>query len=260
MKKPIIGGMLVALAQVAFSAGTADKPEAPSLRILAAANVQPVFSDLAAAFARRRPGIVLEPVFGASGTLSTHIRNGAPADLFLAADMAFADAFYRDGLAADRARAYARGVLILWTVKPFPAGWNLDILNSPAVVKVAVANPETAPYGRAARESLEALGLKAAVQPKIVQAQSIAQTVQLTQTAADVGFVNKSALFSPELAAVAQEGVHWVAVPDSAYTPILQGFVVLKNSAHPELARVFADFLLSPEAAAVFAQYGYREP
>ncbi len=253
-------GVLTTLTLQVFANGNSEKTVTVTLRVPTAANVQPVFADLAAAFAQKHPNITLEPVFGASGALSTQIRNGAPADLFLAADMGFAEAFFRDGLAAEPARAYTRGLLILWTTKNFPAGWDLNVLKTPAVVKVALANPETAPYGRATMEAISALGFLASVQPKIVQAQSIAQTVQLTQTAADVGFINKSALYSPELAPRSTEGVHWVAVPDSTYTPILQGFVVLKSTVHPEAACAFADFLLSPEAKAVFAKYGYKEP
>jgi molybdate transport system substrate-binding protein len=137
---------------------------------------------------------------------------------------------------------------------------GLAILADPSVAQFANTNPETAPYGRAAQEALVKAGLFDKVKSKLVTAQNVTQTLQFTLTSVDAGFVNKSALYSKEVMPYDREGVYWFAVDPSLYTPITQGFVVMKTAALAPPVAAFVEFLSSPDARAIFASFGYRAP
>lgn len=234
--------------------------QAQTLTVAAAANLSAVEAPLKAAFAQKYPGMSLQFTFGASGNLVTQILNGAPFSAFLSADMGFAQKVYDAGLAAGPVKTYALGKLIFLSTKPLVAGEGLKVLAKSDVAQFAIANPETAPYGKAAVETLTKAGLYDQVKGKIIQGQNITQALQFTLTAAGCGFVNKSALLSKDVAPYSEEGKYWFEVDPSDYSPIAQGMVMLKSGADAPAAKAFAAFLFSPEAQAVFAQYGYGKP
>lgn len=244
---------------IAFGA-LAAAPTQESLGVAAAANLSSLAPELGAAFSKRYPAYRAEFVLGASGTLVAQLLHGSPARVFLSADLGFAQRIVDAGRAAGPVRTYAYGSLILLSTRGLDLSKGLGVLAGPEVARVAVANPETAPYGRAALECLRAKGLYGAVAPKIVTGQNITQALQFTLSGADAGFVNKSALRSPELAGRVLEGRDWIEVEPSLYSPIAQGFVLMKTAASDPAALAFADFLLGPEARAVFAAYGYAKP
>ncbi|MFA6508403.1 MAG: molybdate ABC transporter substrate-binding protein, partial [Treponemataceae bacterium] len=195
------------------------------------------------------------------GALNTQIRNGAPFQIFMSADNTFPAKLYVDGFAAGPEKVYATGALILLssTARDFSAG--LAILNDGSVERFAIANPETAPYGKAALEALTALGLWETIKVKAVTAQTITQAVQYTVTATGLGFVNKSALYTKDLAPFTdKEGVNWIAVDPSTHAPIEQAFIVIKSAANDPAAKAFADFLSSDAAKTVFKKFGYSVP
>lgn len=227
--------------------------------VAAAANLSAVEAPLKKAFADAHPGMQLQFTFGASGTLVAQLINGAPFQVFLSADRAFAQKIVDAGLAHGPVKTYAVGKLILLSTRPIDAGRGLTLLLDPQVIQFAIANPETAPYGRAAVEALTRSGLYDRVQSKILTAQSIAQAAQFALTAG-VGFLNKSAALSKELSPYSQEGRYWFEVDASLYRPIEQGYVVLDSaSALPEV-RALDQFLLSDPAQKVFASFGYGRP
>src|SRR5208337_1855247 len=157
-------------------------------------------------------------------------------------------------------RVYAVGALIFLTTKKLDLSKGLTILADPSVAQFANCNPETAPYGRAAQEALQKAGLFDRVRCKVVLAQTVTQALQFTLTSTDAGFVNKSALYSKEVRPYDKEGEYWFAVDPSLYSPIEQGFVVMKGSGADPAVSAFARFLTSPEALAVFASFGYGSP
>jgi molybdate transport system substrate-binding protein len=232
--------------------------QAAPLTVAIAANLKYVFDDLAAEF-KKETGIEAQSVLGASGKIATQVRNGAPFDVFLSADMEFPKALYEDGYAVTPARPYAYGVLVLWTQKDVDLAQGVAGLAAPAVGKVAIANPKVAPFGRQALKALEYYQVRAAVEPKLVYGESITQVSQYVDSkAADVGFSAKSIVIAPETAGKGK----WMEVPSESYEPIAQGMVLLKHGvqSNPEAARKFYGFVLSPKAREIFARYGYKLP
>jgi molybdate transport system substrate-binding protein len=237
-------------------ASTAQAAE--SITVAVAANVKYVFDDLAAAFTKDT-GIAVTSVVSSSGKLTSQIKNGAPYDVFLSADMQYPATLQKDGLAVVTPKVYANGALVLWTNKTIDLSKGLSVLSDPTIVKVAIANPKLAPYGRETLKVLDYYKLKASVEPKLVYGESISQVNQYIDTkTVDIGFTAKSVVVSPELKG---RGT-WVEVPIESYQPIAQGMVILKYGAdnHGDAARKFYGFILSKQARAILSQYGYTLP
>lgn len=216
-----------------------------TLRIAAAADLQPVLPPLLAEF-EKQTGIHADASYQSSATLATQIINAAPFDLFLAADMSFPQRVIDAGKAEQATpTAYARGTLVLWTRNDSGvADLSLDGLRSAALKSVAIANPEHAPYGRAARATLEHTSLLGAVQSKLVVAENIAQAAQYADSGnAQVGFISLTSALTPRLSS---DG-HFIRVPAEDYPPILQGAVVIRGSAGAPAARRFLEYLQTPE-------------
>jgi molybdate transport system substrate-binding protein len=253
-------GKTAIIALLALAMGAAGAFSQEKVLVAAAANLSAVKDDLSSAFAKKYPAYAAEFTFGSSGTLVTQITSGAPYQVFMSADTGFAQALVDAKRTAGPAKVYAVGSLILLTVKDLDLSKGLAILLDPKVTHWANCNPETAPYGRAAKEALTAKGLYDAAQPKLVQAQNVTQALQFTLTAADCGFVNRSALFTKEVRPYDIKGKCWIEVDPSLYAPIEQAFVLVEAAKGSKAAEAFAEFLSSAEARAVFAAYGYGAP
>jgi molybdate transport system substrate-binding protein len=213
----------------------------------AAANLTDSFAELARVFTAKT-GIRVIFSFGATGDLATQIENGAPYDVFAAADVQHVDALKSKGLLIPETCArYARGRLVLWTPQGGPIHQIQDVTR---VQRVAIANPDIAPYGEAAVESLRALGIWEQVQPKVVYANNVSQTKQYASTG------NVDAAFLP-LSLVIGAGGHYLEVDERLHRPIDQALGVVKASKKQDLAQRFAAFVLSPEGQAILKQYGY---
>lgn len=208
-----------------------------------------------AAVLEKTTGHTLKISTGASGAVYTQIRNGAPFDVFLSADNERPELLEKDGLAQPGTRfTYATGKLVLWSVKPGRVDGQGAVLKAADLGKVAFANPKTAPYGAAAVQVLDKLGLKDAVAPKLVQGESIGQTFNFVKTGnADVGFVAMSQVLS---AGRLKEGSMWV-IPQASYDPIRQDAVLLKKGADNEAAKALLQLLKSPNVKDLIRSYGY---
>ncbi|HUX36976.1 MAG TPA: molybdate ABC transporter substrate-binding protein [Rectinemataceae bacterium] len=235
-------------------------PAQERLNVAAAANISSLAPELGSAFAATYPAYRVDFTFGASGTLVTQILHGSPARVFLSADLGFAQKIVDAGEAAGPVRTYAYGKLILLSTHRLDFSKGLAVLEDPSLVRVAIANPETAPYGKAAMQALGAAGILERVKDRLVMAQDISQTLQFTLTGAEAGFVNKSVLRSAAIKAYDKEGIYWIAIDPALYSPIAQGFVLTKAAAADPAALAFADFLLSPEAGDIFSSFGYGRP
>lgn len=217
------------------------------LRIAAAADLQPLLPKLLKQFTAQT-GIPAQASYKSSATLATAIINGAPFDLFLAADLSFPQRVIAAGLAEQSApTAYARGTLVLWTRNESPyRRLSVASLRNPALKSVAVANPSHAPYGRAAIAALHHLGLYDTLKPKLVVAENIAQAAQYADSGnAQLGFISLTSALTPRL----QASGHFIKIPRDAYPPILQGAVVIKGSANTQAAHRFLAFLASAPIA-----------
>ncbi len=230
------------------------------LRIAAAADLQPVLPPILAAF-QNSTGITATASYASSATLSTQILNGAPFDLFLAADTAFPQRVIAAGLAEESAPAiYARGTLVLWartdTLAQLHRALALALLTDPAVARIAVANPEHAPYGRAAIAALHGIGVYAAVQSKLVYAENIAQAAQYAASGnAQVGLLSRTQAETPALRNVGA----YIVIPQTAYPAIEQGAVIVKNSAQHAAAESLLRWLLSPQGQRLLQQGGLTQ-
>ncbi|MGB8477738.1 MAG: molybdate ABC transporter substrate-binding protein [Acidobacteriaceae bacterium] len=229
-----------------------------TLRIAAAADLQPVLPALIHNF-ERSSGAKVEVSYASSATLATQILNGAPYDLFLAANLAFPQKIVAANLALESAPVtYAQGSLVLWARHGlFHHGLTMQSLTSPTVHRIAVANPVHAPYGAAAMAAIQSLGLKARLQPKLVFAENIAQAAQFGQSGnADCALISKTLAITKTM----QQAGRFVAVPVSAYPPILQGAVVLRNASQKQIALDFLHYLESPAGRNLLATGGLIPP
>ncbi|MGC2402134.1 MAG: molybdate ABC transporter substrate-binding protein [Acidobacteriaceae bacterium] len=228
-----------------------------TLQVAAAADLQPVLPALIAQFERQSHQKV-EAAYASSATLATQILNGGPFGLFLSADFSFPQKVIAAGLAESAEPVpYARGTLVLWARNDSPAQpISMESLRRPSLRTVAVANPEHAPYGRAAEAAMEKLGLADVLRGKLVTAENIAQTAQYADSGnAQAGFLSLTSALTPRLRADGK----YVEMPESSYPPILQGAVVIKGPAAVE-GRQFLDFLLSAPIRKQLAESGLRAP
>jgi molybdate transport system substrate-binding protein len=230
-----------------------------TLNIAAAADLSLCLQDLDAAFARAHPEVELKPTTGSSGNFLAQIKNGAPFDIFLSADMSYPKQLVKDGQAEESSLTlYAIGHLVLWSTNPaVDVSQGLAVLQGEAVKKFAIANPEVAPYGRAARAALEKAGLWDALQPKLVRGENIAQTAQFVQTGnVDAGIVALSLVVAPKVAGTGK----YLRIPEDQYPVLEQGAVITAKGASNPAAKAYIEFLRSPEARAVFDRYGFLLP
>jgi molybdate transport system substrate-binding protein len=230
------------------------------LSVAAAANLKPAFEEIASQFQARNPGVEVKATFGASGTFFAQIANGAPFDLFLSADSEFPARLVAQGLADGKAFPYAYGKLVVWVPKDSKldlAGRGLAALADPSVLKIAIANPDVAPYGRAARAALEKAGLSDTLKARIVMGQNVNQAAQFVQSGnAQAAFLPLSLAKVPPLSV---EGRSWL-VPPASYPRVEQAGVVLHAAKQGALAREMAAFLASDAARQVLERYGYELP
>jgi molybdate transport system substrate-binding protein len=228
----------------------AARASATEVRVAVAANFTETAKELASVFQKQTSHAAVLS-FGASGQLLTQVQQGAPFEVLLSADRERPEQAVALGLAvADSRFTYAIGKLVLFG-KSAELVRGEGTLEGARFTKLAIAKPETAPYGAAAIEVLKALGLHAALTPKLVQGNSIAQAYQFIETGnAELGFVSLSQVMA------SSAGSRWV-VPQNLYTPIRQDAVLLKNGADSAAAREFLVFLKSPAARAMIEKYGY---
>jgi molybdate transport system substrate-binding protein len=252
------GRAAVVLLWVGFAASTpAQKPPA----IAAAANLNFALTEIAEQFTRDR-GPRVELVFGASGTLTRQIQDGAPFELFLAADEEFPNQLAAAGLTRDAGVVYAVGRLVIFAPKGSPLsvdeqleGLARLVAKAGGLTRFAIANPEVAPYGKAAEAVLRKRGLWDAIKPRLVLGDTIAQAAQFATTGNAVGgLIAYSLVLAPGFA---DRGTHAV-IPDADYPPLRQRMVLLKR-ASPAATRFYA-YLRGEAARAIFRKHGYAVP
>lgn len=241
----------LALVLVSPSTGTS----AP-LTVAAASDLQGVMPEIAARF-QRSTGQALRVSYGSSGQFLSQIQNGAPVDVFLSADDAYVWRLVESGH-ADRSTVtpYATGRLALWTRtdRGLDLTNGLSSLGDPRIRRIAVANPEHAPYGRAAVEALRRAGVYDRVRTKLVLGENVSQAAQFAQTGnADVALIALSLTLTPAMRASG----HGVEIAPAAYPPIRQTGVVVTRSTNAELGRQFLAFLIQPDVAALLGDSGF---
>lgn len=227
------------------------------LKLAAAADLEPVLPPILDQF-RQTTGIRVDATYQASAMLTTQIMNGAPFDAFLSADLGYPqrliDASLAEGGANHAPITYARGTLVLWARSdshlPPP---SLELLRNSDLKRLAIANPDRAPYGRAAIASLKSLNLYLALKPRLVTAENIAQAAQFADSGnADAGLISLTSAMTQKMRS---DGT-WFRIDTSLYPPIEQGAVVISKSPHGDDAHKLLDYLLSAPVQAQFAKSG----
>jgi len=232
---------------------------AGTIQIAVAANVSYAIDDLKKVFNKIYPDTKVQVVLGSSGKLTAQIKHGAPYQLFMSANMKYPEALYRDKVAVTEPVVYAQGMLAYLSNKPQDLSRGMAVLKDENIKKIAVANPKTAPYGKAAVEAMKNASVYEELKNKFVFAESISQTVSYTVTATDMGLIAKSSLYSPKMKQY-KEGIHWTQVDPKLYTPIKQGIVILKKGEENSEVKAFYDFMLSPKAQQILTEFGYLLP
>jgi molybdate transport system substrate-binding protein len=251
--------LLLATAVAVRNPSRADDAQPAPLSVAAAANLAFALDALNGEFKKADPDVAVTSATGASGDLVAQIEHGAPYDVFLSADLHFAQVLVKAGGADPGSlTTFAVGRLVLWTTRP-----GIDVadiaaaVRNPSVQRLAIANTSTAPYGRAAKQALEKLGVWADAQPKLVLGESISQTTQFVDTGnADAGFVALSVVLSPLLMGKGK----WSEVPEGLYDPLGQAAVITSHGSRNPAAARYLEFLRSAPARAILERYGYRTP
>lgn len=222
------------------------------LVVAAAANLTEVFSQVAPEF-EKRTGADIVLSFGSTGDLARQIENGAPFDVFAAADTAHIERLEKQGLLVPGSKAvYARGRLVVWV----PPGsqhvlTRIEDVERSEFERIAIAKPDVAPYGKAAVETLQRLGVWERVRRRVVYGQSVSQTKQFAATGnAEVAFIPLALLKSGEGA--------YLEIEESLHAPINQALGIMKTSANQDLAKQFVDYLLSNDGQALLRQKNYK--
>lgn len=228
-----------------------------ALTVFAAADLGPPFKEIVPQFERRwiktRAKVTL--VLGSTGTLAQQIRNGAPADVFFAANESFIQEMSPEGLIIPNTRTiYARGRIVTVTLKSTTIRINdLKDLVNPQVKRIAIANPAHAPYGLAAQQALEAAGLWSIVQPKLVYGENVQQAVQFVRSgSADAGIVARSVADTADL--------NWTIIDQQLHAPLNQMAVVLSRTPRPALAASFLEYVNGAEGRSIMRKFGFLLP
>jgi molybdate transport system substrate-binding protein len=251
--------LLSFVAFLVFAMPVAGDERAPLL-VAAAADLKFALDDVLARFAREEPDIHTKVTYGSSGSLFAQIDNGAPFDLFLSADAKFPLKLIEAGKAEKESLfKYARGHLVVWVPKEskLEIGKGMQVLLDPTVRKVAIANPDVAPYGAAAVAAMKAASVYDAVKPKLVLGENVAQALQFIESgAADTGVIALSLALAPPLK---EKGRYW-EVPTDSFPALQQAGVIRTGAAQRDLAMKLRAFIISPAGREVLRGYGFLLP
>lgn len=257
-RRSVLSLALAALLAALFGTLHAQQQHTP-LRVAAAADLQFALKDIAQQY-EHQSGNKVEITFGSSGNFFAQLQNGAPFDVFFSADIDYPNRLQRANLIEpDSLLKYAVGRIVIW----IPADSKIDLLAQkwnalldPSLQKVAIANPEHAPYGRAAVEALKRAGIYDKIKPKLVYGENISQAAQFVQSGnAQAGIIALSLALSPAM----KSGQRW-GVPVDQYAPIEQAAVILKSARDKDAARAFLKFVASDDGQRVLGSYGFVLP
>jgi len=255
----VIGLRVVIAIVLAILAWNPGQAAAGEITIAAAADLTFAFKDLTAQF-QQQTGNSVKLSYGSSGNFFSQIQSGAPYDLFFSADVDYPKKLEAAGLTEPGTLyEYATGKLVLWV----PTASTLDlkrgfaVLTDASIRKIAIANPQHAPYGRAAVATMQHAGIYNQVKTKLVLGENISQAAQFVESGnADIGVLALSLAVAPAM----KEKGRYVEVPAEDYPPIIQAAVILKSSHDKETAQAFLKFIKAPASLALMSQYGFTVP
>jgi molybdate transport system substrate-binding protein len=256
-RRVFVSFLLLAVLAFGFACRRTRAPDGASpseLTVAAASDLTPAFEEIGREFeASQKTKVVF--VFGSTGLLTRQIENGAPFDLFAAANVAYIDQLEQKGLIVPGTkRVYARGRITLWTTADSTLKIEkIEDLMGADVHRIAIANPDHAPYGLAAREALQTARIWDLVQPKLVFGDNIRQTLQFAETGnVEVAIV--------ALSLSVQSKGRWVLVPEELHKPLDQGLGIIKGTKNEQAARAFSEFVNGAHGREILKKYGFSFP
>jgi molybdate transport system substrate-binding protein len=256
----VLAGVLLGSVPTFAASEDVKQPAAVQLSIAAAADLKFALDDLIKDYEGKNPTTKVNVTYGSSGNFFAQFQSGAPFDLFFSADVTYPRKLAEMGLGADHVFLYAIGRIVIWVPKDSPVAvekLGIKALLEPSVRKIAIANPEHAPYGRAAVAAMKTFNVYDQVAPRLVYGENIGQTAQFVQSgAADVGILALSLAVAPKM----RDAARFWQVPLYAYPLIEQGGIILKSSKNLVMARAFRDFVLGDHGREVLERYGFHLP
>ena len=249
---PLVFSVLILVILFAVSCRGTRAPAPAELTVAAASDLTPAFEAIGREFESTYKTKVTF-VFGSTGLLTRQIENGAPFDVFAAANVSYIDQLEQKGLIVPGTKSvYARGRITMWTAANSAVKVEkIQDLTRPEVTRIAIANPDHAPYGQAAREALERAGVWEVVKPKLVYGDNIRQTLQYAETGnVEVAIV--------ALSLSVQSNGRWVLIPEELHEPIDQALGVMKSTKNEASARAFCEFVNSEKGREILKKYGFN--
>jgi molybdate transport system substrate-binding protein len=228
-----------------------------AILIAAASDLKFALDSAVMVFKTANPGARIEVTYGSSGKLFEQISHTAPFDLFFSADIEYPLNLKKKGFVLSEVHTYGVGRIVIWSHTIDPNKEQMNSLLDKMIRKIAIANPQHAPYGRRAEEALKYYKVYEKVKSKLVFGENISQTAQFVTTgAADAGIVALSLALSP---AMKKSNGHYYIIPENAHKPLEQGFVILKKAEQNSLAIAFKDFMLGTEATKILGYFGFTK-
>lgn len=230
---------------------------AEEITVAAAADLKFAMDEIVTNFEHAHPSDTINVVYGSSGKFRTQIAQGAPYDLYFSADIQYAQSLVDANLASSSAQPYAFGRIVLWANTMDATKMTLASLIDSKITRIAIANPQHAPYGKRAEEALRASGMWKKIQHKLVYGENIASTAQYVQTGnVEVGIIALSLAVNPQLS---NQGGYYL-ISDQLHEPLKQGFIITKHGENRILAKRYADYIGSDAARNVMKKYGFVLP
>jgi molybdate transport system substrate-binding protein len=252
-KVKLISISLLVVTSLSYTVGGADHK---TIKLAVAASLAAPMTEAALAFEKKNPGVKIEIIPGASGKLAAQIEEDAPFDIFASADIEYPARLAEKGFTADKPEIIAYGRLILFSANGSDLSKGISVCADDSVKRIVLANPNVAPFGRAAMDALKKAGIYDAVGKKIVYAENVSQAARMTIDAADIGFIARSLMFDPSMKKY-RRGDNWIDLPDNIAAPIPHGIVIIKNSHDMYAARKFRTFILSSDGKRILSSWGY---
>jgi molybdate transport system substrate-binding protein len=251
--RPVLVARWAAFTLLVLGIVLAAPVAAAQITIAAASSTRPAVDELVAAFSARHPDEQATVVYGASGKLFAQIRQGAPYDVFVSADTTYPEALLKATMSDGAVQVYGFGRLVLWRSDCREGAPTMHSLGDASVKRIAIANPELAPYGQRTQQALQAAGLWDAVKGKLVFAENVGQAAQFALSKnSQVGIIALSLALTPAM----RDAGCYAAVPGRLYEPLAQGFVLTRRGADKPLAAAFAAFMISAEAVSILQRHG----
>lgn len=227
------------------------------LNIAAASDLKFALDSVISVYHQLHPNSKVQVTYGSSGKFFEQIQHGAPFDIYFSADKSYPEALRQKGLTSSDVRIYGIGRIVVWSKKTDPNIAQMQSLLDPKMRKIAIANPEHAPYGQRAKESLLHYGIFDEIEDKLVFGENISQTAQFVQLgAADIGIVALSLALSPTMQT---GGGTYYLIPEESHEPLEQGYVRLKNARNNPLALDFYSFVSTSKAIAILRHFGFSQ-